>query len=216
MTGVEVTPHEPWLPWRRSNYDRWPLVVKLSDQVQVDWFRPANAIHWPTADDFPVSGIGTIAAARVIPENDVQPFIAASTYARWSRSHPTAGNQNWIYPDASAHRILSDLSVFISSYDSSTHRVLAGGDLNVAFFSEDGFDARAQTIVDRMDALGLEYMGPRYPDGRLAEPRPEHLPEDTRNVPTISPGAGRRPALMCRWITYLRPAVSTKVSEPAL
>ena len=181
---VEVTPHEPWLPWPRSHYDRWPLVVKLSDRVQVDWFRPANPIHWPTADDFPVSGIGTTAVARVIPEDDVQPFIAVSMYARWSRPHPTAGNPNWIYPDASAHRIISDLSVFISSYDSNTHRILAGGGLNVAFFTADGFDARAKTIVDRMDALGLEYMGPQYPDGRLSNPRPNHLPEDTRNVPT--------------------------------
>ena len=33
------------------------------------------------------AAIGTIAAARVIPK-DAPPFIAASMYARWIKSHP--------------------------------------------------------------------------------------------------------------------------------
>ncbi len=36
-----------------------------------------------------------------------------------------------------------------------------------------------------MDALGLEFLGPRYPYGRQAEPTPNGLPPDTRNVPTF-------------------------------
>ncbi len=35
-----------------------------------------------------------------------------------------------------------------------------------------------------MNALGLEFMGPQYPNGRRADPTPEGLPDDTRNVPT--------------------------------
>ena len=35
-----------------------------------------------------------------------------------------------------------------------------------------------------MDALGLEYMGPQYPNGRRAEPTPKHLPDDTANAVT--------------------------------
>ena len=31
-------------------------------------------------------------------------------------------------------------------------------------------------------------MGPQHPNGRLADPTPEHLPEDTRNVVTHYPG----------------------------
>ena len=183
-SDVEVTPHDFWDPWQEENFPTWPLVVKLSDRVRVEWFRQAIPRRWPRADEIPVSGIGTIAVARVIPQEDIEPFIAVSMYARWLQPHRTVGKQNWIYPDASAHRIISDLSVFIGSYDSNTHRILSAGDLNVAFFTADRFDARAQTIVDRMNALGLEYMGPRHPDGRLSDPRPEHLPEDTRNLPT--------------------------------
>ena len=181
---IEVTPHNFWDPWQRENFPTWPLVVKLSDRVQVEWFKQAIPRGWPKADEIPVSGISTIAAARIIPLDGVEPFIAVSMYARWLRPHRTVGNANWIYPDASAHRIISDLSVFIGSYDSSSHRILAAGDLNVAFFTSNRFDDRAQTIVDRMNAIGLDYTGPRYPNGRRSDPKPDHLPEDTKNVPT--------------------------------
>ena len=74
-------------------------------------------------------------------------------YARWFSPHPTAEG-NWIYPDASAHRIISDLSAFIGYYDRpEKHRILAAGDLNVAFQSTNQFDHRAQTILDRFQAL---------------------------------------------------------------
>ena len=58
--GVEVTPHDTRLPWTGSEYDRWPLVVKLSDRVQVDWFELVHATPWPNAYQIPVSGLGTI------------------------------------------------------------------------------------------------------------------------------------------------------------
>ena len=184
--GVEVTPHDFWEPWPNNPRGRWPLVVKLSDRVRVEWFKQTIPLRWIEADQIAVSGIGTVAAAKVIPVADgVEPFIAVSMYARWLQPHPTVGKPGWIYPDASAHNIISDLSVFIGSYDSSTHRILAAGDLNVAFFaSGSGFNDRAQTIVDRMNVLGLEYVGPEHPNGRRAEPNPDHLPEDTKNVPT--------------------------------
>ncbi len=182
---ASVSPHDPWGPAPRGDYDRWPLVVKLSDRVQVEWFKPVRAtIPKEQDDEMAVSCAGTVAAARVIPLDGGEPFIAASMYARWFAPHPTVGNANWIYPDASAHGIISDLSVFIDSYDTSTHRILVAGDLNVSFFSSDAFDARAQTIVDRMKALGLEYMGPQYPNGRRADPVPAHLTEDSLDVPT--------------------------------
>ena len=50
------------------------------------------------------------------------------------------------------------------------------------------FALRANTVFDRMNALGLEYIGPQHPNGRRADPAPEHLPEDTRNVVTYYPG----------------------------
>ena len=44
--------------------------------------------------------------------------------------------------------------------------------------------ARDRTVTDRMEALGLEFLGPRYPAARRAGPTPQGLPCDTENVPT--------------------------------
>ena len=110
-------------------FDRWSMVVKLSDRVEVKWFKQVSPISDTAEDEIAVSGIGTIAAARVIPK-EAPPFIAVSMYARWIRPHPLA-KTNWKvgYSDGSAHRIISDLSAFIGSTDPRTHRILAAGDL---------------------------------------------------------------------------------------
>ena len=34
--NVAVSPQDPW---PREHFDRWPMVVKLSDRVEVEWFR---------------------------------------------------------------------------------------------------------------------------------------------------------------------------------
>ena len=173
-------------------YDRWPMVVKLSDRVEVEWFKQVSPIKETEQDEIAVSGIGTIAAARIIPR-DGAPFIAVSMYARWIRPHPSA-NSKWRvgFQDGSAHRIISDLSAFIGSTDPSTHRILAAGDLNTIHGATDdnrlALPARDRTIMDRMDALGMEFLGPRYPAGRRADPTPQGLPPDTLNVPTYRPG----------------------------
>ena len=44
--------------------------------------------------------------------------------------------------------------------------------------------ARDRTVTNRMAALGMEFLGPRYPAGRRASPTPQGLPCDTENVPT--------------------------------
>ena len=182
-----------WYEGRFKNlFDRWPKVVKLSDRVQVEWFKQVSPISETETDEIAVSGIGTIAAARVIPQ-DAPAFIAVSMYARWIRPHPYA-NSKWGvgYQDGSAHRIISDLSAFIGSTDPSTHRILAAGDLNMIYGATDdnslALPARDRTVTDRMDALGMEFMGPRYPAGRRACPLPKGLPCDTENVPTYRTG----------------------------
>ena len=43
---------------------------------------------------------------------------------------------------------------------------------------------RDRTIFDRMIALGLEFMGPEYPNGRQAETPIKGMPKDSRSVPT--------------------------------
>ncbi len=171
-----------------SLYDRWAKVVKLSDRVEVEWFKQVSPIMAIAADEIAVSGIGAIAAARVKPD-DAEPFIVVSMYARWMKPHPSVPTPWWAgYSDASAHRIISDLSVFIGNTDPSTHRILAAGDLNIIYGAlgkdPQWLTARDQSVFDRMDALGMEFLGPQYPNGRQANPRPTDLPPDTGNVPT--------------------------------
>lgn len=163
--GVEVSPHEPWLPWERTAYDRWPLVVKLSDRVRVDWFRNRGPAHWPSANQLPVSGIGTIAVASVAPVEAHDTFIAASMYARLRQPHPTVGDREWIHSDGSMHRIISELSVFISPRDGATHRILTAGDLNMRLLGRSRPDGRVESILARLEALGLEYIGPQTAEG---------------------------------------------------
>ena len=177
-------------------YDRWPMVVKLSDRVDVEWFKQVSPISETAGDEIAVSGIGTIAAARVIPQ-DTAPFVAVSMYARWLRPHPCT-NTKWSvgYQDASAHRIISDLSAFIGHSDPRTHRILAAGDLNMIYGATANnplaLPSRDRTVTDRMAALGLEFLGPQHPDGRQADPTPQGLPADTRNVPTYYSAPNRQ------------------------
>lgn len=177
-----------WWEGRFKNlYDRWPMVVKLSKRVEVEWFKQISPIGGMANDEIAASGIGTIAAARVKPTDRSASFIAVSMYARWMSPHPGV-HSNWIYQDGSAHRIISDLSAFIGSTDPSTHRILAAGDLNMIYgATEDNrlaLPARDRTVTDRMTALGMEFLGPQHPYGRRANPTPPGLPSDTRNVPT--------------------------------
>ena len=182
---VAVSPQEPWEPWPKEHYDRWPIAVKLSDRVKVDWFRQVlPTTPRENLDELAVSCGGIIAAAKITPLESGEPFIAVSMYARWFSPHPTTEG-DWIYPDAAAHHIISDLTTFIGYYDyPAAHRILATGDLNMSFRSSDQFNHRAQTIYDRMGALGLEYMGPEFPNGRQADPIPEHPTEHSKDVPT--------------------------------
>ncbi len=176
-------------PWKPDDFDRWPAVAKLSDRVRMEWFRRVFPYSSTSEDTMAVSGIGTIAAARVIPQCS-KPFIAISMYARWIRPHVSTKTQ-WKVgnSDVSSHRIISDLSQFIGHRDPRKHRILAAGDLNTFYGATDDntlcIADRARTVFDRMNALGMEFMGPQAPEGgRVAEPIPQGLPKDTRNVPT--------------------------------
>ncbi len=197
-----------WWHGRRSNlYDRWAKVVKLSDEVDVEWFKQVSLISGVREDEIAVSGIGTIAAARVIPRF-AQPFIVVSMYAFWIYPHPsTSTTWGTGYSDASAHRIISDLSTFIGSTDPATHRILAAGDLNTFYGATDDnrlvLAARDRTVFDRMEALGSEFLGPQAPEGgRQADPTPQGLPADTLNVPTFC-AAGRNPENAANQLDYV-------------
>ena len=180
--------------WDRGLYDRWPLVVKLSDRVAVEPFRQVAPISGLAEDEIGVSGIGTIAAARVIPrDRPGEAFVAVSMYARWLRLHPST-KSGLAYSDASAHRILSDLSAFLGYPDPAKQRILAAGDLNMFYGAvrrKLSMPERERTVWDRMCALGLEFLGPQAPHGRSAPRPPDDVPPDTKNLPTYYIPGGR-------------------------
>ena len=66
-------------------------MVKLSDRIEVEWFKQVSPISLPAEDEIAVSGIGTIAAARVTPRDGSEPFIVVSMYAKWAKPHPSVG-----------------------------------------------------------------------------------------------------------------------------
>ena len=74
-----------------------------------------------------VSRPGTLTAASVKAPG-VEPFVVVSMYAMWENPHSSTGSA-WIVSDASAHRLVSDLSAFIGTQGG--HRILAAGDLNI-------------------------------------------------------------------------------------
>ena len=76
--------------WNRQLCDRWPLVVNLSERVEVEWFRQVPPISEISENDIGVSGIGTIAAARVAPRGRPEDsFVLASMFARYMKPHPS-------------------------------------------------------------------------------------------------------------------------------
>ena len=185
---IDLVAYEDTVFWNRHLYDRWPLVVRLSDRVEVKRFKQGPPIRDLSEDTIGVSGIGTIDAAKVTPVHcRDKAFIAVSMYARWLMPHPSVETK-WSsgYADASAHRIISDLSAFIGDLDPSTHRILAAGDLNTYYDSikhRYTMPARDQTVFWRMAAIGLEFLGPQVPNGRRV-PNTKTVPPDTQNVVT--------------------------------
>ena len=202
---VHLVEYEDAVFWNRLLYDRWPLVVKLSDRIEVEHYRQVPPISDLGDNDIGVNGIGTIAAAKVIPvDSKEEAFVAISMYGRWLKPHPSAEG-GWKYADASAHRIISDLSAFIGREDPTTHRILAAGDLNILYgYGEDGsayWAARYETVFKRMEALGLQFIGPQCPNGRQAIPWPDELPGNSNNFPTYHPSR-QTPAAATRQLDY--------------
>ena len=191
--GIDVGPYKPW---DKHSYGRWPAVVKLSDRVEVKWFEPVPLNEEEAEDKVAVSDLPTLAAAQVTPLPDGEPFIVVSMYARCYRLHPLARDGSEPIPefaDASAHRIISDLSGFIADANPPNHRIIAAGDLNAIYGAREESiwetPIRAQTIFDRMNAIGMEFVGPRAGDGsRKADPPTDDVRPSTCNVPTrLSP-----------------------------
>jgi exonuclease III len=202
-------------PWRTDGGRRgWrAAVVKLNSRVQATWHEP-KSIRDAEWGEFAASRLGTLSAAT-IKAPDEEPVTFISMYSTWE----SPLKRGWIYADASAHRLISDLSVFIGNM--TKHRIIASGDLNILHgYGEHGSEywgARYQTIFDRFPALGLRFVGPQSPNGRQADPWPSELPRDSMNVPTFHSNT-QTPAEATRQLDFVfaSEAIADKVQARAL
>ncbi len=182
---LEVNPGPFEITGGYRHAQQWrTAVVRLSDRIKVEWIE-SMPIAVADMNYFAVSIPGTLAAARITPpEGD--PLFVVSMYAQWRRPRKTAGG-SWIVSDGSAHRVISDLTEAFIGRERG-HRIIAAGDLNILHgygdYGSRYWAARYRTVFDRMEALGLSFAGPQYPNGRQADPWPDELPRDSRNVPT--------------------------------
>lgn len=198
--------HADPAPWITAGADvhnprTWrTAIVRLSDRVIVDWIE-AKSIDEAGSGELAVSRLGTLAAARVTM-NGIDPFVCISMYSPWTRPLAMAGGR-WIISDTSAHRVVSDLSAFIGRQRG--HRIIAAGDLNILYgYGDDGSAygaGRYETVFTRMEALGLQFIGPQCPNGRQADPWPDELPRNSKNVPTYY-SRRQTPASATRQLDY--------------
>ena len=155
-TWAAVYPDDRFRSW----CNRWPMVVRLSDRVEVEWFDQVGPEHDPRENEFSVSDVGLIAAARVTPKDQGagEPFIAVSMYALWD---PTDGATR------TARSITADLAALIERKIPFSDRMLAAGDLNDWYGAGAYNDVRSmdpvETVSDRFDYLYRTYCeGDRY------------------------------------------------------
>jgi len=214
--------------WKMPRYQREfrTAIVRLSDRVSMIE-RPTMGLALATelATTEPASAIpremgvsvpGTITVADVTWGKEV--FTCISAYVVWQTVLSDAKSP-WIIADASAHRIISDISTLIAHRD--RHRIIVAGDWNLMFgYGEFGLEywaGRYKTVFDRMKALGLRFVGPQAPNGRKAEPWPEELPKDSLNVPTFH-STKQKPATAARQIDYVFASerIADRVSVRAL
>lgn len=164
-------------PWRTA-------VARLSNRVSMR-ARPCRSIPEAEMGQLVSCRAGTMAVADVDVPGE-EPITFVSMYAAWEEPAAETGSA-WIVADASAHRLISDLSLLIGRQ--SGHRIIAAGDLNLLYgYGEHGsayWARRYMTVFDRMEALGMRFCGPQSPQGAQADPWPAELPRDSKNVPTF-------------------------------
>ena len=184
-TDIEVDT-APWETAGAGMKRQWrTAVANLSKQFSLQWFQP-KSIDAASYGELAVSRLGTLAATSLkLPS--AEDLIVISIYGAWEGPESSTSS-SWIYADASVHRLISDISIFIGRQ--TGHQIIVAGDLNILYgYGEGGspyWASRYQSVFDRMSALGLEFIGPQAPGGRLAEPWPDNeLPRSSKNVPTF-------------------------------
>ena len=193
-------------PWRTEGAGLLRLwrtaVVGLKSRVHIHRLTP-RSICDANPGDLAVTRLGTVAAAHVEDPNTNENYTLISMYAPWEKPHAST-TSGWIYADASAHRLISDISVFVGQ--ERGHRILAAGDLNILYgYGENGnlyWATRYRSVFDRFAAVGLNFVGPQFPNGRQAHPWPDELPRDSLNVPTFHTNR-RMPATATRQLDFV-------------
>jgi exonuclease III len=176
--------------WRTVGWqDRaWRTAVAVREGVDADGY-PTARLEVATSDELGVSRSGSLAAATVTVDR-AEPVTIVSAYAAWETPVPHC-EHGWIYADASAHRLVSDLSALVATQRG--HRLVVAGDWNILRgYGEGGskyWKRRYDTVFERMSAIGLELVGPFA--GRSVDPRPDEMPADSRTTPTFWPTGGR-------------------------
>ena len=207
---VDTGPAEHWdSSWYEGRVDhlldRWPMVVRLSDRVEVEWFRQVGPISETREDEIAVSGIGTIAAARVMPR-DAPPFIVVSMYARWIKPHPSTGASGG-RNSPMARRTGSSRTCRRSSAARTRARTVswrrATSTLIYGATDDNQSTGRSLPAIGQsrtgMDALGMEFLGPGLPVWQARQPRAAHLRADVLPSPRhLAPTRLRSPAYHTR------------------
>ena len=180
MVQQDLEVAESKLPWR-------VIVAGMVNSDMLD-FNPIQTqpLNGRDPEVLWVSKPGTLDAAIVRIKETGEEITVVSLYSTWANPIKQTGSSR-IYADASAHRLISDLSGLIGNQNK--HKVNVAGDLNKLYgyqeYGSEYWRYRYNTVFDRMDALGLRFVGPQAPSGgRQAEPWPEELPADSKNVPT--------------------------------
>ena len=163
--AIEVDP-EPFRDLQGRRIYR-TAIAKLSDRVQVEWLKPVP-IAEAQPGDFVASHPDCISAAIVTPLNG-EPFTVVSICAAYEKPHHSTEIKSRNILDASAHRVISDVSLLIGRQRS--HRIIAAGDLTIwyGYGSNEYWKRRHDTVFDRMAAMGLPLVGPsipKWPSGR--------------------------------------------------
>ena len=196
--GLDVVAGDEWrlAGWQDRKFST--AVVRCSSRLEVAAEPTPEPIDAASKSNLVVSRPGSLAVATVTGETLSEPVTVVSAYAAWER--PAAvEDTGWIYADASAHRIISDIAALIGRQEG--HRIIVSGDWNILHgYGEQGsryWGRRYQTVFDRMEALGLRFIGPQQPNGQPPEEPADELPVESLDVPTYrtlreDPSTGRR------------------------
>jgi exonuclease III len=219
-TDFSPSSSEEWTTAGLAGKDGYRTTVcRLSERVEL-MQRPTGhlGIEVEKPDFFPVSRPGTVAMADVRVKLTQEVLTLVSVYGFWERP-PDRTDSRWLMADASVHRLISDLALFQGRPEAD--RLIVAGDLNILYgYGEHRkklWKRRYELVFARLETIGLALVGPQAPNGRQADPWPEELPRDSRNVPTFH-HSGQTPATATRQLDYVfvSQAIAERVQVRAL